>query len=69
MGAFPVTAKDEDEVQPTPVQEEPTRAEIAAHPENLEQRIQRTRRYFRLTSHRHNLRYAKGLDSAPGDFA
>lgn len=67
MSRFPVTARDE--VQPTPVQDEPTREQLAAHPENLEQRLQRTRRYFRLTSHSRTLHYARGLDTAPGEFA
>jgi hypothetical protein len=44
--SFPHTATDE--VRPTSPRDEPTRAEVNAHPENLAQRMQRTRRYFRL---------------------
>lgn len=64
---FPVTAKDD--VQPSDPALEPSRAEVNAHPEGLIARIERTRRYFRLSRRAPASKYAKGLDSKLDDFA
>lgn len=65
---FPVTARDE--VKPGDPKAEPTRAELAARGgETLVERIERTRRYFRLTRQKRKTKYARGLDSKPNDFA
>lgn len=67
MTQFPVTATDE--VLPTHPKDEPTREEVNAHPEGLIARMERTRRYFRLTHRRPSHRYAQGLDSKPHEMA
>lgn len=64
---FPVTATDK--VAPSDPALEPTRDEVARNPEDLVARMQRTPRYFRLTHQAKRLPYAKGLDTAPEDFA
>ena len=67
MTQFPVTATDE--VKPSDPKDEPTREWINAHPEGLIARMERTRRYFRLTHSTRKHRYARGLDSKPEDMA
>ena len=67
MARFPVTATDE--VTPSDPKDEPTREWVNAHPEGLKERIERTRRYFRLTHYRRKLAYARGLDSKPEEMA
>lgn len=67
MARFPVTARDE--VQPSDPKLEPTREQVALNPEGLLARMERTRRYFRLTHMSRKVVYAKGLDSRPEDFA
>ena len=67
MATFPVTAADQ--VHPSDPRDEPTRDEVNAHPENQMQRMDRTRRYFRLCRRPRPQRYARGLDSNPEDFA
>jgi hypothetical protein len=67
LNPFPLTVRDE--VMPSDPKEERTRAEVNAHPEDLRMRILRTRRYFRLTHRSVQLKYARGLDSDPADFA
>lgn len=67
MSNFPVNPPDK--VVPTHPADEPTRAWVNAHPENLTARILRTRRYFRLTRMSQAYHYAKGLDTDPRDMA
>jgi len=58
-----------DEVKPSHPADEPTREEVNQHPEDLTQRILRTRRYFRLCRLSQTFRYARGLDTDPRDMA
>lgn len=67
MSQFPVTATDK--VVPSHPADEPSREEVNRRPEGLLARMQRTRRYFRLTHMTRKLVYARGLDSRPDDFA
>lgn len=65
--AFPVTATDT--VEPSHPADEPTREWVNAHPENLVQRVERTRRYFRLCQQTQRTRFADGMDTLPQDMA
>lgn len=67
MSKFPVTL--DDDPKPGDPAKEPTREEVNANPEGLIARIQRTRRYFRLSRRAGPAKYARGLDSKPDDFA
>lgn len=67
MSTFPVTATDK--VEPTHPADEPSREWVNQHPENLAQRIERTRRYFRLCQQANRRRYAEGMDTLPQDMA
>lgn len=67
MSDFPLNPPDK--VEPSNPADEPTREWVNAHPEDLTQRILRTRRYFRLCRMNRQLFYAKGLDSDPRDMA
>lgn len=67
MSQFPLNPPDK--VAPTPPADEPTREWVNAHPENLTQRILRTRRYFRLCRMGQKMHYARGLDTEPNDMA
>lgn len=67
MTDFPLNPPDK--VEPSHPADEPTREWVNAHPEDLTQRILRTRRYFRLCRMNRQLFYAKGLDSDPKDMA
>lgn len=67
MTDFPLNPPDK--VEPSLSIDEPTREWVNAHPEDLTQRILRTRRYFRLCRMNRQLYYAKGLDSDPKDMA
>lgn len=67
MADFPLNPPDK--VAPTHPADEPTRDWVNSHPEDLTQRILRTRRYFRLTRMSQTYRYAKGLDTDPGEMA
>jgi len=57
---FPVTSQAP--VEPTDPKDEPTREWVNTHPENLVQRIERTRRYFRLMNRPRRERIAEGLE-------
>lgn len=61
MADFPVV-----ENGPPP---EPTRKELVEHPLSPAELLQRTRRIFRLARRPGPLKYARGLDSKPSDFA
>lgn len=57
---FPVTTQDP--VAPSDPRDEKSREYWNAHPEGLQQRIERTRRYFRLVNRAKPARFAEGLE-------
>lgn len=56
---FPVTL--EDTVEPTDPADEKPRSYWNEHPENLAQRMERTRRYFRLMNRRRGAKIAEDV--------
>ena len=57
---FPVTPQPP--VEPSDPADEKPRSYWDEHPENLAQRIERTRRYFRLCHRKRRAKFADGLE-------